>query len=390
MKRLLPLFLSALMILLLSGCAPPGVEKPGPDPGTGTDAAGTDTAGTGTETGTETDGTVEEKEIFVRLSASAENVIRLGERENDSDSFLECNGPGSGFEIRMRTEGGTVGVRVTTSGACDFRIWIDGEAQTAPDGSLYFSVTGNRMIEMTGIADGGHTLRVLRVSGGTAEAKLYAAVFRGELLPAESAGRLFVEFLGDEMTAGVRLGGDRDDAALAYSCLTAAMLGSDLAVTAYPGAGTGTLLSSYGTAGNFGRFADIVVLNIGVHDLAAQTDAAVFAERYGELLVSLKKVNTSQCKVVCVVNFADEAYAQAIRETCARLGGETYGYYCYESGLETDGTLTPEEHEALARGLSAYLEQIAPLPVEDNTLQAEENGTGLEIGWNSKEWTKLN
>lgn len=380
MKKALLIFLACLLMTGLFGCASQTEETPN------TDTLPSDTV----ESESETEETPVRENTTVRICSSAENVLCFGERESANESYLECSNPGSGFEMKLQTEGGTVGIRITASESCDFRIWLDGTEQTSADGSAYFTVLGNRLIELTDVADGAHTLRVIRISETAADVKIYAVTFLGEQLALDTTGRLFVEFLGDGMTAGESLGDGRDDITKAYSYLAADLFGADRAITGYRNAGIAKTLDLYGTAGDFSRRADMVVLNIGAYDLGNGVDAGTFAEKYGELLISIKKLNGSQCKIVCVINFANAEYAQAVRDACERIGGETYGYYCYESGLQTDGSLTPDQHEALAEGVAAYLSEIETAVVEDMMLKSEESGTGDNIGLKSDEWETLN
>lgn len=385
MKKILLILLSCLMVIGLFGCGnrdeetddastQPVSEAPSPDDSEG-------------------EAESDAEEITVKINSVSENILIFGEREVHDENFLTCNYPGSGFEMKLNTVGGNIRVRIMTSDTCYFRVWVDGAAQKSTNGSEYFSIIGNKFIELTDIADGEHTLRVVRVSDGDVTAKVYAAMFKGEQLEFDNSDRYFIEFVGDENTSGDMLGEGRDDTSLAYSYLTANNVSADYAITAYAGAGLGENVTSnvfelYSTSGNFARKANMVVLNIGVADVKASTSTEDFKQEYQSLITSLKKNNGMACKIVCVITHENADYTQAIKDVCDSMGGESYAVFCFESGIKTNDKLTVDQHSILAEALSAYILQIKDIAI-DMMIDTEASGVGTIIAHKSDEWTVI-
>ena len=388
MKKLLLILLSCLLVISLVGCGGDNNKE---------DVDTSDTADAVTETPSDDEPSEEDekkdpaadaKEITVKVNSTTENIRFFGEREPANENYFTCDHAASGFEMKVKTVGGKLGIRITTSGNIYFRVWIDGVAQKAPNnGSDYFSILGSRLLEINDIPDGEHTLRVLRVSDGTDTAQIYAATFKGEQLALDVSDKYFVEFLGDEMTSGNMLGEGRDDVTKAYSYVAADKLDVDRAICTYENAGLGTenAFDLYGAAA-FERSADMIVVNVGKYDLAAKLGADGFIAKYKELIKQIKLSNGQTCKIVCLMTLDSEEYNAAIKEMIDDLGGGKYGYYYLESQVKTNETLTVSQHAKVADELSAYIAQIKDATVDILKLEVENVGAGESLGYNSEEW----
>ena len=384
MKKFLSVLLAALLALCLVACG--GNKEEAADTSADTTAPTTDAP-------TADEPTDEEKEpeedntpaVTVKINSKSENVRIFGGKEIKSENYLNCTTPATGFEMKIKTSGGKLGVRINTSGNVYFRAWVDGVAQKAADGSEYFSVLGSRILELDGIEKGEHTVRILRVSGGVDTAQIYAATFKGEQLALDTADRYCIEFLGDEMTAGAALANGKDDVSLAYSYLTADKLGADIAVTSYAKAGLGT-------AGAFESYeagescANMVVINVGKYDHDASLGADEFVAKYKELIKNVKLANGPDCKIVCAVTHDSAEYGTAVKNMVDSLGGNSYGYYYFSATAKTGDALTAAQHSAFATELSAFISQIKDQTVETPKLHTGTVGTGDTLGYGSEEW----
>lgn len=335
-------------------------------------------------------------ETTVKLKDGAKNVLFLGEREESSDAVLNCNYPGSGFEVKIDCDGGTVNVRTETNDPCDFRVYVDGEAWKNAEGSYYYTINGNRNLEIPNVTEGEHTVRVIRVSDKDAgTAKFYNINFEGEQMELTVAEETpFIEFVGDGITLGAGLNAGACDAALSYAYLTANALGYDYAITGANGQGLTTgdspIASSYGKNGDYTRGADIIVVNVGAEDFAKTGDDAVtaeaFASAYKSFLKDIRTKNGATCKIVCVVTSANAELRTAVESVCTELGGDGAGYYAKLMIASAATAPTAEEHAAYATELTAYINTIKDNEVTLRELIGADSGYGSEIGFGSSEW----
>lgn len=333
-------------------------------------------------------------EETVKLKNGAENVRVFGVREELSDTVLNCNYPGSGFEVKLNCEGSVINVRTSTSDACDFRVWVDGEAWKNADGGDYFTVNGVKNIEIPNVSKGEHTVRVIRASEKGVTAMFYNVTFEGEQSELSATEAMTVEFVGDGITAGAKLNGENCDATLGYAYKTAAALGVNYGITASVGQGvlTGTspIGTSYAKEGNYANKADIIVVNVGAEDFAVTGDGAItaeaFAEAYTALLKNIRTKNGSACKIVCVTTASSEALRTAVANVCQQLGGESAGYFVKALTVSAATLPTEAEHTAYATELSAYLNSIKDITIEVNSLKDAESGAGEKVDYGTANW----
>lgn len=315
-------------------------------------------------------------ETVVKLNGLTTGIHVFGIREEASDSVINCNNPGSGFELAINSKGGNVNVRTRTADPCTFRVFVDGEAWKNANGSEDFTINGVKNIEIPSISEGEHTIRVIRISEqGAGAACFYNATFEGTqkmLSPVENALR--VEFVGDNSVLGA-------DVTKAYAYLTAGKLNAAYAVSAFVGQGvvTGTspVPNAYGKSGSCTDAADIVVIDLGAADLTAGTSAADLTSAYGALLAAVREVNGPVAKIVCLSS-ANDALHEVVTATCTAAGGEGAGYFAK--------ALTASDAAAVAEELASYLTSIKDLTVETLLLTGAASGYGVEIDYNAGDW----
>lgn len=393
MKKIISVFLLLLLILGISGCAKNDGE--GQSSGTDTSIGEGIPPDTNDEESNSNGEQPSAEETTIKINSSSDNIRFFGKREIANDNYLSCDHVGSGFEAKIITEGGKISIRVMTFDTCSFKVYVDGTTHTAADGSEYFNILGNKLIELNDISAGEHTIRVIRVSGGDNIARIYAITLLGEQLPYEDADseRMFIEFLGDEITAGNTVDG-KADVTKAYSYITATSLDFDYALTTFDGATVDkyaktSIAEIYSQSYAATPDADIVVINIGAKDIELGTSVTVFEEKYKALVSAVKLTNGQKSKVICVAMLEDDAYNQAIKNVCLSSGGETNGYYCYESEIILSKTATSAQHLSLTSDLKTYIDQIKENSVETSKLMSQNTGVGDIIDINSEMWTDI-
>lgn len=397
MKKFLIFLLAAMLTLGLCACGDRTSEGPA---ATGENQTDGDQMG-GDQT-TDPSGSMviepsgDEDKTTLKLNSGTDGIRMFGERETLSASVINCNNAGSGFEVVLESEGGDVQIRTQTSDPVCFRVWVDGEVCNSADDSEYFEINGVKTIDIPELAEGEHTVRVIRVSdAGAGTAMFYNITFTGTAGETDAAPEeaLFVEFVGDGITCGEALGGAHEDAAQAYAYLTANALNADYAIASFAGQGLTVgekpIASNYAKQGNYERQADIVVVCVGNEDFALTGDQAVNAETftaaYRDFLKSVRTVNGSQCKIVCVASSANRELGEAVANACDELGGENSGYYVKTFSVSST-VPTAEEHQAFATELAAYIDSIKDASVTLTTIVSEEEGYGAEIDYDAAEW----
>ena len=389
-KRFLVFLLAALLIASMTACT--GNDNPEtdttaaeettlPEETTAPDVAPTP--------GAASDATV------VKLNYGTVDIFTYGIRELEDASMLNCDQVGSGFEIKIDSEGGTVAVRTRTADATAFRVFVDGVGVKTADGSDYFVINGVKNIEFE-VTAGEHTVRVIRVSDAiVGAASFYNITFEGkQMVHADSTEEpLRVEFVGDGITAGEGLA-ESGDVTQAYSYLTAHKLNADYAITAFTGKGLATgatpIATAYSKSGNYDTPADVIVVNVGLEDVALTGDDAVTAEdlakAYEELLKTIRQKNGPTAKVVCVTTSANEVLTAAVTAAVESVGGNAAGYYAKALTASAAKLPTAAEHAAYADELVAYITSIKDNEVVSPELVGSASGYGVEIDYASGEW----
>lgn len=397
MKKILPILLSCLLLVSFTAC---GAKHGGADSDT-VETTVSDQRDNGADTtrpdNTGNDGsgdTTPEGNMFA-LNAAVSGVRLLGEREKRNSNYLSCEYPGSGFESKIRCDGGTVSLRVMTADNCSFMIWLDGVPQMNSDGKNCFTVLGDSLITIAQVSAGEHTLRVIRTTDFGVDARLYALIFSGEMLSVDSYGkeRKFIEFIGDGVNSTVGATPDSSDVSKTYPYLVASQMDVDYAITAYNGYGLVCTEPTIGEkiSGDFSRKADIAVINAGSLDVLASGEktvsAAEFKNAYRELVRKVRLLNGETCKIVLVCTNGNDDFRNAVRTLYADLGCEDNGYYLMM--LPTSATLPPSEndHKQYAEALAAYLAEIQDDKV--SSLSYEQNGTGNAIAMSSDKWRDI-
>ena len=166
-----------------------------------------------------------------------DGIKLFGVRNVATGRGVPLNWAGSGVEMSFYLDNGDFFMTISASGRAYLRIYVDGAVYPSADGSEYHRISTNTAsLGLSGIAQGNHTVKVIRVSDyGDSEVNLTSAIFAGNLdITTEMPeAEFYVEFFGDQFTTGENLnGGERYDASLAYAYKAALALNADYSITA--------------------------------------------------------------------------------------------------------------------------------------------------------------
>ena len=264
------------------------------------------------------------------LTEDTAGIKVLGERRAKVDGCITMDWTASGieFNVDLNTKS-TISFVAKASANCYYKAYIDGELYKNGT-SDYFTVgTAKTTIELTNVPYGKHTVRLVKATGYTlALSEVYSVTLDGtisETAPAQND--LYIEFLGDSITCGWGVVGDRDgnytsqDGTLAYPYRLATALNADYSILGLSGKGViyGTPnfdqnyihtspLRSTSDIYDFARKADIVVINLGTNEQGNGASATEFQAGYLRLLEAVFEKNGEDCVVYCLYGAMNDAY----------------------------------------------------------------------------------
>lgn len=379
--KILALLLVGLLLLGVSACKKDD-ETDTPDT---SDTVAEEENGEETPSDEESDGDEDGQPALatktLKLHSRTVGSRNIGVRHIESASQINCDAAGSGVELNIKLEGNEMTFVVSASATCRFRAYVDGNEWKNADGSVYFTVgTEDTSITLGGLTEGEHNIRLIKVTDAiTAQAQIKSLTYAGTIKTEPTDKSLYIEFVGDAFTGG---SGRDSDVAMLYSYKTAIAMNADYSIHAFDGhgllAGERKVIDNYGKTSptrdatasyDFGRKADMVVVNIGAVDIEGDVSAEDFASAYNDLLVSIRRENGADCKIYCLYGVGGDKYNDAIKQSCQSLGGDTAGYYTLDiTGMSQDDIAT-----ALTEKLNA---------TKDNTVVPSElKGVGTVIEW---------
>ena len=285
------------------------------------------------------------------------------------DGTLMLDWSVSGIEFTAKCEG-TVSATFKSKSISDssslggvyFTIVVDGVEKSRD--YCRIATTGEITVKLAeGLPSGEHTFAIYRQTEHDAgEVGISAISLKGALQAKPADNELYIEFIGDSISAGFGNLGDSStnnsgkplyqDGTKAYTFLTAQALGADFSNVAWSGIGCkygyGSItmqdvypLQRYkwdkNTAYDFSaREPDVVVFALGTNDNSNQKDAALRKAGMKEML-ELVRAKNPNAKIVWIYNMMTGDINSQIEEIVREAGGADAGYYCVKLTRNTSG-----------------------------------------------------
>ena len=286
------------------------------------------------------------------------------------DGTLMLDWSVSGIEFEAKCSG-TVSATFNAKSISDasnlggvyFTIVVDG-VEKARD---YFRISQRGEITVNlaeNLPEGKHTFAIYRQTEHDAgEVGISTISMKGSLLAKPADKEMYIEFIGDSISAGfgnLSNNPNQDnagkplyqDGTKAYTFLTAKALDADFSNVCWSGIGCkygyGSItmqdvypLQRYkydkNTAHDFeAREPDVVVLALGTNDNSNQKDAAKRKAGMEEMLTLVREKNPN-AKIVWIYNMMTSGVNDQVQEIVREFGGAEKGYYCVKLTMNTSG-----------------------------------------------------
>ncbi|MDD6283743.1 MAG: GDSL-type esterase/lipase family protein [Firmicutes bacterium] len=337
-----------------------------------------------------------EADYTAKTLSAVENVdnIKMMGRYLKGASSLSFDATGSGILFNAYCEGDvSLNLTVSTSGNEDerfhsyyFTVYVDGKI--TQDRA---KVTGERgktvdveLSVATGLKKGLHKFEIYRQNENwLGNINFNSIKMNGQLAARPADNKVFIEFVGDSITAGygnLYKAGDDAGSAMAsqeyengmktYASLAAKALGVDWNIIAQGGARCSDTAAVYTKVSrnrdvewNFERQPDVIVINLGTNDFGDNNyGASAMAEKKAnvEKLLKLVREKNPNAKIVWAYGLMSSG-GQKIKEVLESLGGEKSGYYfCTLPSNRDGGGAHPSVagHEAASVVMADYLKKL--------------------------------
>ena len=315
-------------------------------------------------------------------AAELEGKVKILGRAYFDEKGLRCDWAASGFEFTVNCEG-TLSFETSTNGSSyRYTVFFDGVEE-----ERQISLEGDKMrVAKKDIPAGEHTIRIARNSDNYEGKYSY---FRSMTLTCDPGSlaatpdsELFIEYIGDSITAGGGVLGDPQTAwssacnaaTRTYAYVSADLLHADYSMVAKGGIGAvkGNVLSKelYGTAIPFDqttvyeytRHPDIIVLALGAND-SLKSNSEKFIENMTEYAGILRGMHPD-AKLVIAYSFMSNNYPGTYEQLWEKLGGEENGVFLFEGTVgahgvpaKAEGTPHPnsEDHRVNGEKLAEFI-----------------------------------
>ena len=302
--------------------------------------------------------------------ADVMNQIKTQGRTQLVNGTLMLDWSVSGIEFEAKCSG-TVSATFNSKSISDasnlggvyFTIVVDG-VEKARD---YFRISqrGEVTVKLAeNLPEGKHTFAIYRQTEHDAgEVGISTISMKGSLLAKPANKEMYIEFIGDSISAGfgnLSNNPNQDnagkplyqDGTKAYTFLTAKALDADFSNVCWSGIGCkygyGSItmqdvypLQRYkydkNTQYDFtAREPDVVVLALGTNDNSNQKDAAKRKAGMEEMLTLVREKNPN-AKIVWIYNMMTSGVNDQVQEIVREFGGAEKGYYCVKLTMNTSG-----------------------------------------------------
>ena len=284
---------------------------------------------------------------------TASNVKLLGRAEATADGVV-CHFPGDGVEFTLDCKGNLTLDYVGTASAT-YTAFID-EVESVSRTSI--TAGGKSNICYRFVRPGEHTIRIVQDTEVNTSGKvttltgLTGSVKTGANAKPTAKKSLYIEFLGDSITAGCgTLGNPKTDWSTAthagsksYGVFTAEKLNADYALIAKGGIGVTKPSANVSITDMFvyhdawqdktvkakrDRMPDVVVIAMGANDKEESPDT-VFHDGLKAYAETVRQTVGAKAKIVFIYGMMSVKHEAVQTGVCEELGGAAKGYYVFK------------------------------------------------------------
>ena len=341
----------------MAGCSSGTGDSQGVSSTEGPEAAGTGVPETA-ETALPSEEPADYTDRIIMLSEEYEKV-KIDGRYTVIKNGITCDWTASGIEFRADCRGDVV---LTVKGAggesasAYFTVFVDGQrqktrAKAATSGTTELTIA-------KGLAVGLHEFRIFKQTYvKMARLNLYSLAICGELRERPADRKLYLEFIGDSITAGHgALGGGGSaeymDGTGTFAFKTAEALGSDFSMICVDGIGvvkgyqTEHMIDIYGLTDKYRsartvyaaeRIPDAVIINLGTNDATFSVGRDDFKAGVKELIEAVRSLYGDSVTVVWVYNSMRADNGDFAVEAVSELGGSANGLYTLKLERDSSG-----------------------------------------------------
>ena len=319
-------------------------------------------------------------EETIRFTSS--NVKLLG-RAQLTDSGVVTTFSGDGIEFTLDCKG-TLNVGYSTSAAQSILAFVDGK-EFLPRAAL--TASGSTAAVCRFITPGVHTIRIIQdtevnTSGKQITLTNLSVSCKADTMKATAAKNLYIEFIGDSITAGDYVSGTMaapyHAASQSYGYYTAEKMDADYSIIAKGGIGfttekwingvSPTEMYQYKDAwlnktdlASHSRTPDVVVIGLGQNDARNDEQMHTNLTNFAKFV---RQTVGAKAKIVMIYNMMSDKHAGIADQVAKELGT---GFYAFEMPRGNNGvaaTSTASRHpngadnQKSADALSAFLKTI--------------------------------
>lgn len=320
---------------------------------------------------------VEFKLNTYKLNDTSGFVKLLDERMQATSTGIYCDYTCAGIEFVATCEG-DITFKIQTTGNCNFKAFVDGEHWKNGDSDYYAISSDSQEATLKDIEKGTHSIRLIKVTNIIhGKSTLLTLTLTGEVSQtAPEKKELFIEFLGDSITSGWGLVGNKNgswethDGSLAYPYLLTEQLDADYSIVSWSGrslvGGAGPALEDAykintrdgTTEYDFSRKSDIVVINVGTNDRYLNISTTDFADAYERLVKYVREKNGEDCIVLAIYNTMNDNYSKEIKALMEKMGGVDNNLYAVKFNSTVSGHPTQSENIGYTDVLYDLIEDI--------------------------------
>lgn len=281
-----------------------------------------------------------------------------GRTATDEEGLI-CDSSASGIEFSAYIEG-DLKLTIQVSAECYFSLFIDG---VLIDERIKLS-SGRQTFTLANFREGRyHTVKLIKQTEASLSlCRIVSVEFLGYFIEPPADNDLFIEFIGDSITAGYgnlcKNGTENagsalyQDATKSYAFLTAQILSADTSLVCCSGIGIEKSwkdfnIDSYYKAFSYSRNSSVpfapdrtpslVVINLGTNDKELGADIKEFSKKVIELISFIRQLYGCNVPIIWLGGMMNTSCSEYVKSTMENMGGENNGLYMITVDNNNDG-----------------------------------------------------